>query len=98
MRRMSIKKAKSLFSTWLSFCLTQTPITIGAQLELNYFLCFFIKNLNIKDIEKLTIAPMVANTIVFRTSSEFKFGKTLKNVPPAVPTKVGLLFDIFFGC
>lgn len=97
---MSIKKAKSLFSTWLSFCLTQTPITIGAQLELNYFLCFFMKNLSAKDIEKLTIAPTDANITVFKTSAECKFGTILKNVPPAVPISV-LLFTcitLFLYC
>ncbi|AIJ37760.1 hypothetical protein FPSM_01265 [Flavobacterium psychrophilum] len=58
------------------------------QLELNYFLCFLIKNLSTKDIVKLTIAPTEANTTVFKTSSECKFGNTLKNVPPAVPINV----------
>jgi hypothetical protein len=61
------------------------------QLELNYFLCFLIKNLSTKDIKKLTIAPSVARIIVFSTSSECRFGKTLKNVPPAVPITVELL-------
>ncbi|MET3049855.1 hypothetical protein [Flavobacterium psychrophilum] len=41
-----------------------------------------------KDIVKLTIAPTEANTTVFKTSSECKFGNTLKNVPPAVPINV----------
>ena len=50
-----------------------------------------MKNLRIKDIEKLTTAPSVARIIVFKTSSECKFGKTLKNVPPAVPITVELL-------
>ena len=59
-----------------------------------------MKNLRIKDIEKLTTAPSVARIIVFKTSSECKFGKTLKNVPPAVPTNVVLLFcnAIIFCC
>ena len=61
------------------------------QLELNYFLYFLIKNLRAIDIAKLTIAPIVANKTVFKTSSECKFGTTLKNVPPAVPIKVVLL-------
>lgn len=61
------------------------------QLELNYFLCFLIKNLSIIDIPKLTIAPIVANKTVFKTSSECKFGTILKNVPPAVPINAGLL-------
>ena len=65
------------------------------QLELNYFLCFLIKNLSTIDIPKLTIAPIVANKTVFKTSSECKFGNTLKNVPPAVPINVGLLDCIF---
>ncbi len=47
------------------------------------------------DIRKLTIAPRAANIIVFKTSSECKFGKTLKNVPPAVPIRVWLLLVIF---
>ena len=54
-----------------------------------------MKNLSIIDIPKLTIAPIVANITVFRTSSECKFGTTLKNVPPAVPINVGLLDCIF---
>lgn len=61
------------------------------QLELNYFLCFLIKNLSTIDIPKLTIAPIVANKTVFKTSSECKFGTILKKVPPAVPINVGLL-------
>ena len=58
------------------------------QLELNYFLCFLIKNLSTKDNTKLTIAPTVAKITVFKISAECKLGKTLKNVPPAVPIKV----------
>lgn len=58
------------------------------QLESNYFLCFLIKNLSTKDIVKLTKAPTDASTTVFKTSSECKFGNTLKNVPPAVPINV----------
>jgi len=58
------------------------------QLELDYFLCFLMKNLSIKDIVKLTNAPTEASTTVFKTSSECKFGNTLKNVPPAVPINV----------
>ena len=75
------------------------------QLELNYFLCFFIKNLSAIDSAKLTMAPIAANKTVFKTSSECKFGKTLKNVPPAVPINVGLLLvilnfvkDLFVRC
>jgi hypothetical protein len=69
------------------------------QLELDYFLCFLIKNLRTKDIVKLTTAPTDANNIVFIKSSECRFGKTLKNVPPAVPITVELLCGIgFFGC
>ena len=64
------------------------------QLKLNYFLCFLIKNLSSIDIVKLTSAPIVANKTVLKTSSECKFGTTLKNVPPAVPIKVGLLDGI----
>ena len=79
----------------LSFCLIQR----SPQLELDYFLCFRIKILSTKDIVKLTIAPRVARIIVLSTSSECKFGKTLKNVPPAVPITVELLCSInFFGC
>ncbi|SDI00867.1 hypothetical protein SAMN04488062_1205 [Flavobacterium omnivorum] len=58
------------------------------QLELDYFLCFLMKNLSTKDIVKLTNAPTDASTTVFITSSECKFGNTLKNVPPAVPINV----------
>ena len=58
------------------------------QLELDYFLCFLMKNLSTKDIVKLTNAPTEASTTVFKTSSECKFGNTLKNVPPAVPINV----------
>ena len=58
------------------------------QLELDYFLCFLMKNLRIKDIVKLTNAPTEASTTVFKTSSECKLGNTLKNVPPAVPINV----------
>ncbi|SNB05683.1 hypothetical protein FPC831_360006 [Flavobacterium psychrophilum] len=47
-----------------------------------------MKNLSSKDIKKLTIAPSVARIIVFRISSECKFGKILKNVPQAVPINV----------
>lgn len=72
----------------LQYCLIQTPIAIGAQLELDYFLYFFIKNLSTKDIEKLTTAPIDANITVFKTSPECKFGTTLKNVPPAVHINV----------
>jgi len=58
-----------------------------------------MRNLSAKDIEKLTIAPTDANITVFKTSSECKFGKTLKKVPPAVPIAVELLCCIyFFGC
>lgn len=58
-----------------------------------------MKILSTKDIVKLTIAPRVARIIVLRTSSECKFGKTLKNVPPAVPITVELLCCIaFLGC
>ncbi len=46
------------------------------------------------DITKLTIAPRAANIIVFKTSSECKFGKTLKKVPPAVPIRVWSLWFI----
>jgi hypothetical protein len=45
---------------------------------------------------KLTIAPSVASITVFRTSSECKLGKILKNVPPAVPITVVLLSVIIF--
>ena len=58
------------------------------QLELDYFLCLLMKNLSTKDIVKLTNAPTDASTTVFITSSECKFGNTLKNVPPAVPINV----------
>ena len=85
------KKAKSI-TTWLSFCLTQR----SPQLGLNYFLCFLIKNLSKIEIVKLTTAPKVAKKMVFTTSSEFKLGKILKKVPPAVPTNAGLL-DCIFG-
>jgi hypothetical protein len=64
-------------------------------IELHYFLCFRIKNLSIIEIAKLTITPKVAKITVFTTSSEFKFGIILKKVPPAVPTKAGLLDCIF---
>jgi hypothetical protein len=37
------------------------------------------------------MAPIAANKTVFKTSSEYKYGTTLKKVPPAVPIKVGLL-------
>ncbi len=58
-----------------------------------------MRNLSAKDIEKLTTAPTEANITVFRTSSECKFGNTLKNVPPAVPITVELPCCIdFFGC
>lgn len=57
----------------------------------HYFLCFLLKYFNNTEIEKLTTAPIVAKTTVFSTSSEFKLGTILKNVPPAVPTKVGLV-------
>jgi len=50
-----------------------------------------MKILSTKDIKKLTIAPSVARIIVLSTSSECKFGKTLKKVPPAVPITVELL-------
>ena len=71
------------------------------QLELHYFLCFLIKNLSNIEITKLTIAPKVAKIIVFKTSSDSKFGIILKNVPPAVPTKAELLLCtgiVFIGC
>ena len=80
------KKAQSL-----RFGLQYRLIQRSPQLELDYFLCFFIKILSTKDIKKLTIAPSVARIIVFSTSSECRFGKTLKNVPPAVPITVELL-------
>ena len=57
----------------------------------NYFLYFLIKNLSTIEIPKLTIAPIAAKKTVLKTSSESKFGTTLKNVPPAVPINVGLL-------
>ena len=58
------------------------------QLELDYFLCLLMKNLSTKDIVKLTNAPTVANNTVRKTSSECKFGNTLKNVQSAVPKNV----------
>lgn len=39
---------------------------------------------------KLTTAPIAASKTVLKTSAELIFGITLKNVPPAVPIKVGL--------
>jgi hypothetical protein len=55
-----------------------------------------MKNLSDKDMIKLTIAPSVANITVFKISSECKFGRTLKNVPQAVPITVELLSVIVF--
>ena len=72
--------------TRLSFCLIQR----SPQLELDYFLCFLMRYLSVIDIIKLTIAPREANITVFKTSSECKFGNTLKKVPPAVPIRVWL--------
>ena len=74
----------------LSFCLIQR----SPQLELDYFLCFLMRYLSSIDITKLTIAPRAANIIVFKTSSECRFGKILKNVPPTVPIRVWLLLVI----
>ncbi|MEY3501638.1 MAG: hypothetical protein RL308_3311, partial [Bacteroidota bacterium] len=75
----------------LRFGLQYRLIQRSPQLELDYFLCFLMKILSIKDIKKLTIAPSVARIIVLSTSSECRFGKTLKNVPLAVPITVELL-------
>jgi hypothetical protein len=47
-----------------------------------------MRYLSVMDVMKLTIAPREANITVLKTSSECKFGNTLKNVPPAVPIKV----------
>jgi hypothetical protein len=56
--------------------------------ESNYFLCFFRRCLSAIDTIKLATAPIEANTTVLKTSSECKFGNTLKKVPPAVPIRV----------
>ena len=81
------------------FKFNPNPDSYGSQLELNYFLCFFVMHLSSSDIVKLTMAPTVAKIIVFTTSSDKILGTILKNVPPAVPTKVGLLCTcIFFSC
>ena len=40
------------------------------------------------------MAPTVAKITVLVISSEDRLGAILKNVPPAVPTNVGLLFVI----
>lgn len=77
------KKAQSL-----RIGLSNRLIQRSPQLELDYFLCFLMRYLSVMDVMKLTIAPRAANIIVFKTSSECKFGKTLKNVPPAVPIRV----------
>ena len=61
----------------------------------NYFLYFAIRILNTKDNVKLTTAPITARSTVFKTSSEFKLGRILKNVPLAVD-KVVLLTVILF--
>ena len=42
------------------------------------------------------MAPIVAKITVFKISTEWILGKTLKKVPPAVPTNAGLL-DCIFG-
>lgn len=80
------KKAKSFDLAFILFNLKVT--TTKAK---HYFLCFLLKYLSTTEIEKLTTAPIVANATVFNISSEFKLGTILKNVPPAVPTKVGLI-------
>ena len=64
---------------------------MGFYNQLNYFLYFLKKILNTKDNVKLTIAPIVANKTVFKTSSDVKFGRILKKVPLAVVDKVELL-------
>ncbi|WP_395061337.1 hypothetical protein [Flavobacterium sp.] len=65
---------------------TEKGILTNTQMKLDYFLYFLLRYLNSKDNRKLTTAPKAANTIVFKISSERKLGKTLKKVPPAVPT------------
>ena len=47
--------------------------------------------LSTNEIVKLTTAPMAAKIIVLAISSEERLGIILKNVPPAVPLRVGLL-------
>lgn len=65
----------------------------------HYFLCFLLRYLSTTEIKKLTTAPIVAKITVLMTSSEFRFGRMLKKVPPAVPAKVGLAgwLMIFLG-
>lgn len=65
----------------------------------HYFLCFLPRYLSTNEIKKLTTAPIVAKTTVLITSSEFKLGRMLKKVPPAVPAKVELVgwLMIFLG-
>ena len=61
------------------------------KLEVYYFLCFLFNFLSSNEIVKLTTAPMAAKIIVLAISSEERLGIILKNVPPAVPLRVGLL-------
>ncbi len=59
------------YLVWAFIRLTQIPIAIGTQQELNYFLeCFFKIHFRSNDTVKLTIAPMEAKRIVFTISSE----------------------------
>lgn len=47
------------------------------------------------EMPKLITAPILANATVFRMSSEFKLGITLKKVPLAVVTRDWLVGCIF---
>lgn len=65
------------------------------KLEVHYFLRFLFKFLSTNEIVKLTTAPMAAKIIVLAISSEERLGIILKNVPLAVPLRVGLLAVIY---
>ena len=71
--------------------LSNYPVKVTNQNRTIYFLGF-INLFKSKEIVKLTIAPIIAKTIVFKTSSELILGTILKTVPAAVPVWI-VLFD-----
>ena len=55
-----------------------------------YSLSFLNNRFNIKDTQKLTTAPIAANTTVLTMSDEPMFTNTVKTVPETVPSIVPL--------
>ena len=68
---------------------------IKYQFKADSFNCSNSMGIGNKNFVSRGVFFLQNNKIVFKTSSECKFGKTLKKVPPAVPIRVWLLLVIF---